>query len=79
MDSAVTIDLNAILIPLSWLFGTLALVFGVALVIRSFFRFRAQVSQSIQMDLEVIKVMKKPTDPNESAKNEAWMPGFMGG
>ncbi len=71
MDSVATIDLNAILIPFSFLFGTLALVFGTALVIRSFFRFRAQVSQSIQMDFEVIKVMKKPAQ-GDGAKGETW-------
>jgi DNA helicase HerA-like ATPase len=69
---AVSFDFNSILQPLAWLFGFLVLLFGAALVIRSIFRFRAQVSQSIQMDLEVIKVMKKKAEPNEAANPEAW-------
>ncbi|MBP9751949.1 MAG: type IV secretory system conjugative DNA transfer family protein [Candidatus Moranbacteria bacterium] len=68
--SALSFDLNQIFIPVAWFFGFLALFTGVLLVIRSFFRFRAQVNQSIAMDIELVRVTK-PVVP-EQRSQDAW-------
>lgn len=52
-------NLNAILVPLAWAFATIAIFSGSFLVIRSFLRFRFQVNQSVNMDLEMIRVTRK--------------------
>ncbi len=65
-------DLNIILFPLGALFGFVSLVSGLFLVARSFLRFRYQVNQSLNMDLEVIKVMRKKENEGQSQNAEAW-------
>ncbi len=68
----VTFDLNFVLFPLAYLFGFFSLSSGFFLVVRSFLRFRYQVNQSLNMDLEVIKVMRKKENENQAAGAEAW-------
>jgi hypothetical protein len=71
MESAASaFDLNALLIPIAWLSGFFAACTGSALVTRSFFRFRAQVNQSIMMDIELVRVMK-PAEESEHP-SESW-------
>jgi len=65
-------DLNIILMPLGALFGFVSLVSGIFLVARSFFRFRYQVNQSLTMDLEVIKVMRKKGGEGQGQSADAW-------
>src|SRR3989344_5477326 len=66
-------DLNTILIPLTWIFASAALLSGTFLVIRSFLCFRYQVNQSVNMDLEMIRVTRKEAPEGEREKNaEAW-------
>lgn len=65
-------DLNIILMPLGALFGFVSLVSGIFLVARSFFRFRYQVNQSLNMDLEVIKVMRKKGGEGQGQSADAW-------
>ena len=65
-------DLNTILVPLSWLFAAAALSSGGFLVIRSFLRFRYQVNQSVNMDLEMIRVTRKQTEAGREQGAEAW-------
>ncbi len=65
-------DLNIILLPLSWLFASVALVSGGFLVIRSFFRFRYQVNQSVNMDLEMVRVTRKKVEASREPGAEAW-------
>ncbi len=68
----VTFDLNTVLFPLTYLFGFFSLVSGFFLVVRSFLRFRYQVNQSLNMDLEVVKVMRKKQGDGQSQGAEAW-------
>lgn len=70
MEAAVVFDLNSILIPVAWFFGFLALFTGVLVLIRGFFRFRAQVNQSIAMDIELIRVAKPAA--REQASPDGW-------
>lgn len=65
-------DLNIILLPLSWLFASVALVSGGFLIIRSFFRFRYQVNQSVNMDLEMVRVTRKKVEASREPGAEAW-------
>lgn len=53
-----TLDLNAILAPLLWVFATLSLFSGLFLVLRSFLNYRAQINRSMNMDLEIVRVTK---------------------
>ncbi|MEI6650317.1 MAG: DUF87 domain-containing protein [Candidatus Moraniibacteriota bacterium] len=55
---------NAIFMPIAELSGLLVVVSGGFLILRSFFRFRAQVNQSIAMDIELVRVAKKPEPEN---------------
>ncbi|MFZ2984830.1 MAG: hypothetical protein WA054_03500, partial [Candidatus Moraniibacteriota bacterium] len=70
------LDFNSILMPLAWIFASVAIVSGAYLVIRSFLRFRFQVNQSINMDLEMIRVTRKeaPEGGNQQQPPgaEAW-------
>lgn len=65
-------DLNIILVPLSAVFGFLALTSGLFLVVRSFFRFRYQINQSLNMDLEMIKVIRKKEGEGQNQNAESW-------
>lgn len=71
METTVVFDPNILFIPIAWFFGFLALFTGVLLVIRGFFRFRAQVNQSIAMDIELIRVAK-PVYPEGQRQADAW-------
>ncbi len=66
-------DFNIVLVPLVYFFASLTLVSGFYLVIRSFFRFRYQVNQSMNMDLEVIKVTRKEVPEGEGKQSaDSW-------
>lgn len=65
-------DLNIVLVPLASLFAFVALLSGGFLVVRSFLRFRYQVNQSLNMDLEVIQVTRKKVEQNQQNNAEAW-------
>jgi hypothetical protein len=65
-------DLNIFLVPLSALFGFVALLSGGFLVVRSFFRFRYQINQSLNMDLEVIRVLRKKEGEGQGQNAEGW-------
>lgn len=52
------IDLNIFLIPLASFLSAAAFFSGLFLVVRSFLGYRAQISRSMNMDLEVIRVTK---------------------
>lgn len=66
------LDLNVLLVPLAWVLATVAMVSGGYLVIRSFLRFRYQVNQSMNMDLEMVQVSKKKIPEGQQANAEAW-------
>ncbi len=68
----VTFDLNALLVPLAWLFAFCTLASGIFLVVRSFFRFRYQVNQSLNMDLEVIRVLRQKEGEGQGSNAESW-------
>ena len=65
-------DFNVILVPLSWLFSVVAILSGSFLVIRSFLRFRYQVNQSLNMDLEMIRVTRKQIAEGQPQTAESW-------
>ncbi len=68
----VTFDLNIVLVPLAYLFAFFALTSGLYLVVRSFFRFRYQVNQSLNMDLEVIRVLRQKEGEGQAQNAEGW-------
>lgn len=63
-------DPNIIFVPLALLSGFFASIAGGFLLLRSFFRFRAQVNQSISMDIELVRVTKRP-EPEGSPQKQA--------
>jgi CRISPR/Cas system CMR subunit Cmr4 (Cas7 group RAMP superfamily) len=72
MGATVIFDPNIILLPVLLVSGLFSLVTGGLLVTRSLFRFRAQVNQSIAMDVELVRVTKKADRPGEQKQAEAW-------
>jgi hypothetical protein len=68
------IDLSSILTVLSAISGTFALVFGAFLVVGSFLSFRGEINQSMNMDLEIIRVSKKekPENQDNRKQGEIW-------
>lgn len=64
-------DLNVILVPLAVIFSVLSLSSGILLVARSFFTFRGQVNQSMNMDIEIVRVAKKEKKPEEKS-GDSW-------
>lgn len=67
-----SLDLNFILVSLSWAAAFVSLVSGGFLVARSFFRFRFQVNQSVNMDLEMVRVTRKKAQEGKEQNAEAW-------
>lgn len=68
-------DLNFILIMLMVFLSLVAVISGLFLVIRSFFRFRMQINYSMHMDLEVVRVTKlnrKDDSFSNNQSGEAW-------
>jgi hypothetical protein len=65
-------DFNGIFVPLAWVAAFVAIGSGAFLVARSFLRFRYQVNQSVNMDLEVIQVTKKKLAEGREQGAEAW-------
>jgi len=66
-------DPNDLLVPISVIAGAGAVLSGGFLVVRGFFRFRAQVNQSIAMDTELIRVAKKAEPDGGLQKSaDAW-------
>ena len=65
-------DYNSILYPLIGFFSVVCFVSGIFLVLRSFVLFRRQVTRSVNMDLEVVRVTKIHKDRNETGDKEAW-------
>lgn len=68
-------DLNSILMILSVISGIFALIMGAFVVAGSFLRFRSNINQSMNMDLEIIRVskMEKPQgQPDGRKQAEMW-------
>ncbi len=72
METGWGFDLNTILIPVAFLSGGLALIMGVVLMVRSFLLMRFEVAQSLNTDLEVVKVSHVKTDENKPRTGEEW-------
>ncbi|MFZ2154081.1 MAG: type IV secretion system DNA-binding domain-containing protein [Candidatus Moraniibacteriota bacterium] len=69
------LNLNTILILLMLALGTAAILSGLFLVVRSFFRFRIQINYSMHMDLEIVRVSKlskKDINSNSGGQNDTW-------
>jgi len=66
-------DFNVILVPLAFFSASLAFISGLYLVMWSFFRFRYQINQSVNMDLEMIRVTRKEIPEGENKQSaESW-------
>lgn len=67
-------DFNIVLVPLLGIFGLLALFSGAFLILRSILCFRIAVSQSMQMDLEMVKVsrVKRSQEAQQNQNADAW-------
>ncbi|MDO8241277.1 MAG: TraM recognition domain-containing protein [Candidatus Moranbacteria bacterium] len=65
-------DINLIFYTASVVLGVVSVLSGAWMVARSFISFRAHINQSLNMDLEVIRVSKivKPRDEND--RQDAW-------
>lgn len=68
------IDLNMITFTLVVVSGFLTLISGAGMVIRSYLGFRSQVNQSMNLDLDVIRVSKAELKPEEAQgkEKEGW-------
>lgn len=68
------IDINSALIILTVFFGFVTFLTGVFWVSSSFLAFRSQINQSMNLDLEVIRVSKveKPEEMENKKKSEIW-------
>ncbi|MDR3583327.1 MAG: type IV secretion system DNA-binding domain-containing protein [Candidatus Pacebacteria bacterium] len=67
-------DINAILVTLIFISATASLISGALLVARSYLAFRSQINQSMNLDLEIIRVSKneKPESAEGWKSNEVW-------
>lgn len=65
-------DLNMVLVPLAFLSGGLALLMGLLLIARSFLLMHFEVAQSLNTDLEVVKVSRVKTDETRPKTGEEW-------
>jgi len=64
------INLNTLLVYLIFISALASFISGVAMVIRSFLKFRAQINQSMNLDLEIIRVSKKEKPENSPDKED---------
>lgn len=71
MNSA-PFDLNIVLIPLAVVIATFFVLSGIFLAIKSFVRFRTNLSRSLNMDLEMIKIAKINKKSDELVKPDEW-------
>ncbi len=65
-------DLNVVLVPLAYLSGALAFVSGGFLLVKAFLLVRFEVSQSLNLDLEVVQVSKKKLADGAQRTPEEW-------
>lgn len=72
MESSGGFDLNSILVPLAFFSGGLSFIMGLVLLVRSFLLMRFEVAQSLNTDLEVVKVSRVKTDETKPKTGEEW-------
>ncbi len=65
-------DLNVILVPLAYLSGVLAFMSGIFLAIKAFLLLRLEVSQSLNLDLEIVQVSKKKIAEGGQRSPDEW-------
>lgn len=70
MESA--FDLNLILIPALFAFGTVAAISGLLLGVRVFLFFRSRINRSLNMDLETVQVSKPVERKGEAPRPDQW-------
>ncbi len=68
------IDINTLLIYLIFISASASIISGLMMVAQSFFKFRAQINQSMNLDLEIIRVAKTEKTESEQGKetHEMW-------
>lgn len=68
-----TIDINSILISLTWILSGIVFLSGIFLIVRSFLTYRSQINRSMNMDLEIVRVTKVFKEKGEkTATMEEW-------
>lgn len=74
MNSLQIFDVNTILIYLICISAFATLISGLLAVFESFLKFRAEINQSMNMDLEVVRVSKseQPKEGVDKKTNEMW-------
>lgn len=74
MDLLQIVDLNVILIYLIYLSAGATLISGALMVAESFLKFRSEINQSMNLDLEIVRVSKneKQQETGERKTNEMW-------
>src|SRR3989337_488196 len=66
------VNINFVFFLLSSFLGIIALFSGAWIVLRSFFGFRSEITRSMNMDLEIIRVSKVYKPKEETPKADAW-------
>jgi hypothetical protein len=68
------IDFNFIIVYLLYFSGVCVFLSGALMVASSFLKFRSQINQSMNLDLEIIRVSKteNPPEASERKNHEAW-------
>lgn len=72
METVGGLDVSSILVTLAFFSGGLALLMGVILIIRSFLLIRFEVAQSLNTELEVVKVSRVKTDESKPKTGDEW-------
>lgn len=65
-------NLNVVLVPLAYLSGALAAASGIFLAVKAFLLVRFEVSQSLNLDLEVVQVSKKKAAEGGQRGPDEW-------
>ncbi|MFZ1627149.1 MAG: DUF87 domain-containing protein [Candidatus Moraniibacteriota bacterium] len=65
-------DLNVVLVPLAYLSGVLAFLSGIFLAVKAFLLVRFEISQSLNLDLEVVQVSKKKSADGGQRGPDEW-------
>ncbi len=68
------IDINSLLVYVIFVSAFASVISGFIMVAQSFFKFRAQINQSMNLDLEIVRVAKTEKTENEQGRetHEMW-------
>ena len=68
------IDINSLLVYVIFVSALASISSGFIMVVQSFIKFRAQINQSMNLDLEIVRVAKTEKTENEQGRetHETW-------